>query len=833
VAAGSSASAGATTVPPASGSRHPRPTGWRRVFNYPRSHVRSFRRWLPSWRVVVGAILGVFALGTGLVVAAYATTKIPTAAPYLKYQTTTVYYSDGKTVIGTIKNNDVQNHKLVKLDDLPKYVGDAVVASEDQSFYKNAGVDPKGIARALVTNLKTGSRTGGSTITQQYAERYFHEGSTEDYVGKFKEALLAIKLSKSQEKTEILGNYLNTIYWGRNADGIEAASEAYFGQPAAKLTVSQSAMLAGIIPAPSSWDPRNDKASAELRWKRCLDLMLTNGYITQAQHDAAIKHGLPSTIKPKASQAYTGQSGYLIDMVKAELGKQADMTDDDINTRGMNIVTTIDKPMEDAAVAQIKTTPSDASKRLGTGLASIDPADGSIKAIYGGPDFVKSAYNASASGFNGIKAATAQGGSTFKAFALAAALEQGYSLDQTFDGSAGQIIPGYQAKPVANADGDGHPNETLREGFSDSVNAVFAHVNVGIGPAKTAEMAERLGIGAKIGHNAANVLGTDSVSALQLASAYSTIAAEGEKSTPHIVKSARTLDGKLVYQGPTKRKRVLDSEVADGVISAMQDVVTKGTGHRLPNTWENPDQVLGRPAAGKTGTTNDYKSAWFAGFTPQLVTVVGNWQSTKKGGNDSITPFGYWRGSAIAGGTWPVDLWTNYMKDATEGMPVEQFPTYTPTRATWSPTPTYTPAPTPTQTSKPTQETTQEPTQEPTQKPATSTVPGGIVGQNVAAARQALQNAGYKVVVTKVPDANVAPDVVISVQPGEGATVKPGQVVSVVVSSGPPVAKPTQTTPPEPQPTQTAPVTQPTGGGGKGSGGSGGGQTGRNKAGDQ
>jgi membrane peptidoglycan carboxypeptidase len=459
------------------------------------------------------------------------------------------------------------------------------------------------------------------------------------------------------------------------------------------------------------------------------------------------------------------------------------MTDEQMDTKGMKIVTTIDKSMEDEAVAQVKTTAKDASKYLGTGLATVDPSNGAILAIYGGKDYLKTQFNASASGFDGMKGATAQGGSTFKAFALAAGLEAGYSLDQTFDGSDGQKIDGWDTPTgiVNNVDGEGSPNETLRQGFYDSVNTIFAHLNVQIGPAKTQEMAERLGL-QKIHDNAANVLGTDSVSALQMASAYGVFASGGLKTTPHVIKKATDSEGELVYQGPTKQKRVLSEEVAAGVVSAMQDVPVKGTAKHLPDTYQNPVQYVGRPIAGKTGSANDNVAAWFVGFTPQVATAVGNWQSTKSGKVDSIEPFGWYKlhGWTMTGGSWPVALWSNYMKAITADMPVEQFPEYDPTLATWTPTATQTP----------TQTATEEPTEQPTQDQATQ-VPPGLVGQNVAAARQAIRQAGLNPTVTKQFSDTVAPDVVMSVSPNEGSTVNRGTTVLVVISQGP---EPKQTT---------------------------------------
>ncbi|PJI91095.1 transglycosylase domain-containing protein [Luteimicrobium subarcticum] len=799
-------------------------TGWRRFFNYPRSHVTSFRRWLPSWRVVIGSILGCFALGAGVLVAAYATTTVPTEpAALTQWQTTTVFYSDGKTVIGTLRDDNAQNRKIIDTSKLPSYVRDAVVASEDRSFYENSGVDLKGMARAALTNLKYGTHQGGSTITQQTAERYYTSGTTSDYVGKLKEAMLAVKMSKSQDKDKILENYLNTIYFGRGANGIEAAANAYFGISAAKLSPSQSALLAGLIPGPGIYDPRVNPDLSEGRWSRCLGFMKDDGYITQKQYDDAMKKGMPVTKKVKTSQQNAGQNGYILQMVRDEIEKQTGMTDEQVNQRGMNIVTTIDKSMEADAVKSVAETPKDANPRMGTGLVTLDPKTGEIKALYGGPDYLKNQRNA-------VTKASAQAGSTFKAFTLAAGLRAGDSLDQIYDGSDQRVVPGWD-KPVSNFEGESEARVTLKRAFALSINTVFAQVNDQVGPSATAAMAKRLGITTEVQTNAANVLGTASVHPLDLANAYATFANEGIKTTPHIIKTAKELDGDLVYKGSTKGTRVIDAEIASGVTEAAQDVVHEGSGMTA--------QGLGRPVAGKTGSSNLNHSAWFVGYTPQLVTAVGLWQSGKDGSEQTIAGFGGW--NYITGSTWPTTLWTNYMKRAMDGMDVEDFPEYQPTMATWTPTPTWT------QTQQPTQEPTQAstPTDEPTQQDdGTAQIPD-VSGQSEAAARQLLQNAGFQVTTRQVPSDKVAQGVVLSTLPGGGVTAKRGSAVILLVSSGPPVVVPTQaptpTSKPTSKPTTTSePTSTPTqgggddggGGGGNGGGGNGGGGNGGGQAGN-
>ncbi|WP_448073975.1 transglycosylase domain-containing protein [Georgenia yuyongxinii] len=292
------------------GARRPAPRK-KGFFDYPRSGKGPIRRWLPSWPVVLGAMLTGVAAVLGVFVFAYATTDVPAPDDFALAESTTVYYADGETPMGSFAEVDRES---VPLDTLPPHVSAAVIASEDSGFYENNGVDPKGLVRALWNNVRGLPTQGGSTLTQQYVERYY-TGTTTNYLGKFKETILALKIDRSQSKETILENYLNTIYFGRGAYGIEKAAQAYFGKPAAELTISESALIAGIIPSPSRWDPAVDPERAEQRWNRVLDLMVQDDWITQADRDAAV---YPTTIDPSSDNTYGGPNGYLLTMVRAE-----------------------------------------------------------------------------------------------------------------------------------------------------------------------------------------------------------------------------------------------------------------------------------------------------------------------------------------------------------------------------------------------------------------------------------------------------------------------------------------------------------------------------------
>ena len=717
------------------------------------------QRWLPSWRIVVGTILTGTALGAGLFVAAWSTTTIPDGLDEVNNQATTVYWSDGKE-LGTFAE---QKRELVKLEDLPPYVGNSVVASEDETFWTNKGVDPKGIARAALTNLKGGSRQGASTLTQQYVERYYLDTTT-SYAGKAREAIIALKVAQTQPKEEVLENYLNTIYWGRGTYGVQAASQEYFKKDAKDLTPSEAAMLSGIIPSPVNWDPSVNLDQAKLRWERSIERMHEQGYITDEEYSKA---EFPKFEKKKeATNTQGGQKGYLLAAVKRELVKSDSNPDgvldseQELETRGLKITTTIDRKLQKTAVQVEKTLHEDgtygkANKKVRMSLVSMDPQTGAVKALYGGPDYVKQSLNTATQD-------VVQAGSTFKPFTLMAALEDDHTLEEKYDGNS----PYHYEDPETgekwepkNFGGYSYGQIDLVEATAHSVNSVYGALNVEIGPEKTADVAHRAGIrkSTEIAPVPSNVLGTASVYPIDLARAYSTIAAGGYRTTPHVVAKVETLDGTTLYEGPVDQEKEFESDVTTATTHAMTKVVEEGSGE--------PAQELGRPVAGKTGTSNDNKSAWFAGFVPQLTTVVGlrqyktlDLEAGKMGGQDDIDGFGEY--SEITGGSWPVRAWTDFMQVATEGMDVEEFPEYVPAQ------PTFTPSPTPSETEE-----------------ETVTVPD-VTGWDIAKATQELQ--GLELVVsTQAQNSDERKGTVLQMS-GAGQEVPVGTTITLVVSTGQP-----------------------------------------------
>lgn len=645
-------------------------------------------------RGILFTFLGLIIAGLGTFLVAYAALTVPQADQVALAQTTTVYYADGTTEMGRMSQ---VNRKIIDASTLPDYVAHAVVASEDRTFYTNSGVDLKGIGRALINNIRGGARQGASTLTQQYVERYY-VGETTGYVGKAKEAILALKINREQSKDQIIGNYLNTIYFGRGAYGIEAASQAYFGHEAKDLTLSEAAMIAGIIPAPSAWDPAVDEEKARSRWTRVINLMVEDGWISQADANAA---EFPKTIDPDTLGGPTmeGPTGYLMEQIRTELAQEGGFTADQLATGGYRIISTIDKEKQDQAVEAAEymyTVRGWNEDSMHVALTSLDPATGEIVAEYGGKDYLKRQQNGAT---QDIMAA----GSTFKPFALIAHAEQGGSIYDTYDGSSPKTFSGL-ARPVSNDSGVSWGRQNLVNATKNSINTVFVGLNQEVGPATTKQVAVELGIPEDtngLDDSLLNVLGFAAPHNIDLAHAYSTIASGGQRTTPHIVREVQNSDGSKVFQTTVNPKQVFDTKTMSTVLPALQAVTASG------GTAEAA-AVLKQDSGGKTGTSEEQKTAQFVGFTPSLVTAVSMYQLDENGSPVSLTNIGGL--GQFHGGDWPVTVWVRYMKAATANDTKLHFDWYKRQTATpVNPAPVATTTPTPTEeTPTPTPEATQE-----------------------------------------------------------------------------------------------------------------------------
>ena len=542
---------------------------------------------------------------------------------------------------------------------LPDYVGNAIVSSEDRSFYTNKGIDLVGIARALYNNLTTGSRQGGSTITQQYAERYYL-GETTSYSGKLREAFLAIKIAQQQDKSQVLCNYMNTIYLGRGAYGIQAAAKAYFNKDAKDLTLSEAATLAGIIPAPSAWDPAVDEAQAQKRYKRVLSIMEEDGYITAKQRKES---QFPQAIEYQQSNQLEGANGYLLTMVQNELIGTKAFSKQDLETGGYKIVTTIDKSKQDLMYSVVSPSQNGMQGVVPDGMQfgalSVNPKDGSIIALYAGDDYLTKQLN-------NVTQATYEVGSTMKPFALLAAINEGVSLNTMFNGNSFRTFPGI-TETVSNYGNANLGYVNLYTATEQSSNTVYMDLQTKLGTKKIADTAREAGVEntSLDGSEPYTVLGNNGLSVEDMTRAYATLANQGNKPTLHIVASVKTPDGSDLYNAPTTAEQVFEANSANLVTKALTGVVQRGTATEA--------RATGHTIAGKSGTANDSRAASFIGYTPSVVTTVAMWYPDANGNPQEIPAFGSWTG----GSDYPVHLFTEYMTQALADTPNETFPTAT------------------------------------------------------------------------------------------------------------------------------------------------------------
>jgi membrane peptidoglycan carboxypeptidase len=650
---------GYTTVPRPGGREPagpPRRPG-KRFIDYPRFGREGWRRWVPSWKLVGGLVTLGFVTMIAAFFTAYASTTVPDPSKLVAQQTTVVYFADGKDEIGRLAD---QNRRSVPLAVMPPHVRDAVLAAEDRTFYTNSGVNPTSILRAAYANVRGKPLQGGSTITQQYVKNYF-DLRERTVSRKAKEFFIALKINRTKSKDQILEDYLNTIYFGEGAYGVEAAAETYFRKPVAKLNVSEGAFLAGIINSPNSYDPEDGAEAverAQRRWNIVLDAMVASGKLSEADRDKQVWPKFPKRVK---APSLAGQRGYLMRMAQQAAATELGITEEQVETGGFKIVTTFNKRMEDEAAAAVKEVlPKDVPPGLQVAIATVDPRDGRVLSIYGGENYLVRQQNAATQD-------RPQAGSTFKPFGLIAALESEVGLKSRFSGKSPMTIDGAKVK---NFGGEDFGQIDLLKATASSVNTVYVQLNEEVGPEKTKEVAIRAGLpddkATNVQGNLVNVLGSASPHPLDMAKAYGTIAAQGMKATYSPIKEIYSYSDKkkVCCTERPKPKRAFEAGVMADATFAMQGVVERGSGGAA--------RELDRPVAGKTGTSQDSKSAWFIGFTPDRVTVVAMYQNDKNGNPVAMQGFG--GRSSITGGGFPAQIWTEYMKGVLRDDPVLEFP---------------------------------------------------------------------------------------------------------------------------------------------------------------
>ncbi|NEA82003.1 penicillin-binding protein [Actinospica acidiphila] len=649
---------------------------------------------MPSWKLVSGLCLAFFG---GLVAVAgigYAMVSVPSEENAAALSENNVYYwADGTQMVAT---GSGQNRQNVTLDRIPEAMRWAVISAENKSFYKDSGIDPMGIARAL-GNMATGGDTqGGSTITQQFVKNtYLTQEQTVSR--KFKEMFISIKVGTKLSKDEILQGYLNTSYYGRGAYGIQAAAQTYYGKDAVDLTPSECAFLAALLKGPTYYDPAGNQSidssaspeanrkRSEERWSWILEQMHNDEHLSAAEYQQATKR-YPLPQGRKATKGMTGQVSYLVDTAKRFVLKNSEITEAQFDQGGYQIYTTFEKDKVEALAKAVKKVEKEnidpkreKDQHVQFGAATVKPKDGAIVALYGGPGFENGHFvnNADTSGV--------PVGSTWKPFVLAAAMQHGTYKTNGVGVSPASKYNGNDHLKILNNDGsyvlkkDNTPffqeNESdkpwgyisLRKAMEQSVNTPFVQLGMDVGMKKVADVAQKSGIlkDSFAGLNASFALGTSTPSAIRMADSYATFAASGKQADPYSVTEVKYRGSELPGFEKPRVKQAMPEKVANNVTDVLENVIESGTAQHA--------KELGRRAAGKTGTTDENKSAWFVGYTQQLSTAVAMFREDPKS-HKLLSMNGTAGKDSIHGGDIPTEVWTEFMKIALKGESDPGFP---------------------------------------------------------------------------------------------------------------------------------------------------------------
>ncbi|GAA3121482.1 transglycosylase domain-containing protein [Streptomyces rectiviolaceus] len=638
--------------------KRPKRKGWRRIF--------------PTWRMVLGGFILLILLCVGGFVAGYMIVDIPPANAAATAQSNVYLYADGSQLA---RDGEV-NRENVPLSQIPKEVQHAALAAEDRDFYSESAVDPKAMIRAAWNTVTGKGKQSGSTITQQFVKNYYL-GQEQTITRKAKEFFISIKLDREVSKNDILAGYLNTSYFGRNAYGVQAAAQAYFGKDVKDLNTAQGAYLATLLNSPNAYDvathPEN-KQRAVGRWNYVLDGMVKEEWLSAADR-AKIK--FPAPKEAKGASGLSGQRGYLVQAVEDYLTANDIVDEDTLAKGGYRITTTLQKGRQDAfkeavddqVMSKVDKDARKVDRNVRAGGASIDPATGKVVAMYGGIDYTKQYVN------NATRR-DYQVGSTFKPFVFTSAVENGsvtqdgrtITPNTIYDGTNKRPVQGWDGGLYApeNEDDVNYGNLTVRAATDKSVNSVYAQMAVDVGSDKVKDTAVALGVPESTPDLTASpsiALGPSTASVLDMTEAYATLANHGKHPTYTMVEKV-TKDGQEVELPEQNTAQAVSREAADTTTSILQSVVDGGTGTAA--------QAAGRPAAGKTGTAEEDKAAWFAGYTPELATVVSVMgQNPDTGAHTPL--YGALGQPRINGGAYPAQIWAQFTRDALEGEPVRDF----------------------------------------------------------------------------------------------------------------------------------------------------------------
>jgi penicillin-binding protein 1A len=658
----------APPITPTRAARHQqqgRPPGKERKQASPnRSRLRRVLRWalwlaVPAVAVAAGTVIGLI----------YAFARVPLPNEVPTAQTIVFLDSTGKQEIGTLSAQE--NRRVVLLDKIPEYTRRAVLAAEDRDFYEHGAISWRGLARATAANLlRRRISEGGSTITQQYVKNAFPGvGHDRTLFRKLKEAVLAVKLERKFPKDKILEFYLNTVYYGRGAYGIDAAARTYFHRKAESLTRDQSALLAGVIRSPEFYGRKEHAASAKVRRDYVLQAMVDRGWLSAKDGRTALKSKLGISWTTARQGIANSDAPFFLEKVRqylvARYGAEA------VNLGGLRVRTTLDMAMQHQADETVTRILDDPAHDPKAALVAIDPRTGAVRAMYGGRNYKSRQFNYAT---NAIR----QAGSTMKPFVLAQALNAGVSVNTVYPGPAKLIVDGEDFTNYGDAN---YGPMTLRDATRLSVNTIYVQLMQLVGPDRVAKFAKAHGLAAELGGQAepgrdprpledppvlkpvlALSLGSGSVTTLQLASAFGTWANRGIHQAPHLVELVRDSRGRVLEDNRRPQGRQVIAPLhADTINMVLRDAVENGTGQAA--------RLFGREVAGKTGTTSDYTDARFVGYTTDLVTSV--WLGFDDNDHKLINVHGL---AGVSGGSLPAQIFHDFMDQATRNRLNRPFP---------------------------------------------------------------------------------------------------------------------------------------------------------------
>ncbi|MCB5170461.1 transglycosylase domain-containing protein [Streptomyces bambusae] len=652
-------------------ARRAQKRGSRRAPRARQKNKRSGIRRFFTWKKILGTVLGTILLGMAALIGLYLYVEPPNPNSEAKLQSNVYEWSDGTvmTRTGTV------NRVMVPIEKVPEDVQFAFVALENKTFYQDNGVDVKGVARGLMNTALGRGKQGGSTITQQYVKNYY---LTQDQTvtRKLKELVISLKVDQNTKKPQILAGYLNTSYFGRNAYGIQAAAQAYYGVDSDQLTLAQGAYLAALLQAPSQYDwAVAGPTSRELvmgRFNKALNNMVEIGKLSPEKRKA-VKFQQP--IPPKPAPGREGQKGYLVQAAEAELREQ-NISEAELNAGGWTIRLSVDKKRQAALEKAVNDELESKLDRKGrktdaavqAGATSVDPKTGRIVAMYGGTGMKqKWASNALRTDF--------QPGSTYKPVVLASALENDAETQDGKKITPRTIYDGTSGRPVVGSDTPFSPENqdqkdygpiTVQEATNRSVNSVYAQMTVDVTPKAAKKTALQLGMKDRPGwpdDRPATSLGTMSANTVEMAAVYATFDRHGKRVRPSIVESATAANRTYTPLKPIG-DQAISSETADTVTKVLTGVVEDGSGQKVDSSAYE--------AAGKTGTTESNVAAWFTGYTPELVTVVAMF-GEEPGTGKQVTLTGTAGGGRAGGSTFPAAIWRAYTLDALDGVDTGRF----------------------------------------------------------------------------------------------------------------------------------------------------------------